>query len=313
LRIVREEIMQPLLHIGYHKTGTTWLQKHLFPNEAAGCALVAGYKLLQPTFVTVNPFDFSPEAARKMFERRIREVEAHNIVPVLSHERLSGSPYTGGYDSGTTADRLAATFPDARILVVIREQAGMIGSVYKQYVRWGGAASFDQYVTPPSGTARMPVFRFDFLEYHRLIGYYQNLFGASKVLTLPYELLRAQPEAFLARVGDFLGIPNVVPKDARTNVSPSILSLSIKRQLNHYFVRDTLNPAPLLEIKNSNRILLKICRRIDATLSPRLLEGYEDRWRHYVKEKVGDRYAKSNAITKELIGIDLKPLGYACD
>lgn len=305
--------MQPLIHIGYHKTGTTWLQKHVFPNEGAGCSFVAGYKLLQPTFVTVNPFDFDSEAARKKFEQRIREVEARDLVPVLSHERLSGSPYAGGYDSGATADRLAATFPDARILVVIREQAGMIGSVYKQYLRWGGAASFGQYVTPPSGTARMPVFRFDFLEYHRLIGYYQNLFGASNVLTLPYELLRAQPEVFLARVGEFLGIPNVLPRDVRTNVSPSILSLSIKRQLNRYFVRDGLNPAPPLEIKDSNRILMKVCRRIDETLSPRLLAGYENRWRHYVKEKVGDRYAKSNAITKDLIGIDLKHFGYACD
>ena len=28
--------MTPLIHIGYHKTGTSWLQKHVFLNEEAG-------------------------------------------------------------------------------------------------------------------------------------------------------------------------------------------------------------------------------------------------------------------------------------
>lgn len=303
--------MQPLLHIGYHKTGTTWLQKHVFPNKEAGFSFVAGHKLLQPTFVTVNPFDFSPEAARKKFEQRIREVEAQDLVPVLSHERLSGSPYAGGYDSRATADRLAATFTDARILIVIREQAGVIGSVYKQYVRWGGAASFEQFVTPPSGVARMPVFRFDFLEYHRLIGYYRYHFGTSNVLVLPYELLRAQPEDFLARIGEFLHTPSVTPGHTRANISPSSLSLSIKRQLNRHFIRDGLNPAPLLESRDCNRILMKICRKIDEKMPSGLVEGYENRWRRYVRKKVGNRYAKSNTITRELIGIDLKPFGYA--
>ena len=26
----------PLVHIGYHKTGTTWLQQHVFTNSALG-------------------------------------------------------------------------------------------------------------------------------------------------------------------------------------------------------------------------------------------------------------------------------------
>lgn len=302
--------MRPLLHIGYHKTGTTWLQKRVFPDTEAGFSFVAGPRIVRSVFVAVNPFDFDPGAARKNFARGINEAEAQGLVPIFSHERLSGSPYAGGYDSRTNADRLAATFPEARILVVIREQASMLGSVYKQYLRWGGAASFDQYVTPPPGTGRLPVFRFDFLEYHRLIGYYQDLFGAENVLVLPYELLRVQPGEFLARIGNFLGTPVATPKGAMANISPSALSLSLKRQVNRYVVRDGLNPAPPLEIGNSNRVLMKACRRIDERVPARLVDGYERRWRRHIQDKVGERYAKSNDITTRLIGIDLREFGY---
>jgi hypothetical protein len=304
--------MRPLLHIGYHKTGTTWLQKRVFPDTEAGFSFVAGPRIVHSAFVAVNPFDFDAGAVRKNFERGINEAEAQGLVPVFSHERLSGSPYAGGHDSRTNADRLAATFPEARILVVIREQASMLGSIYKQYLRSGGAASFDQYVTPPPGTGRMPIFRFDFLEYHRLIGYYQQLFGVENVLALPYELLRENPGEFLARIGNFLGIPIAAPKGAMANISPSALSLSLKRQVNRYVVRDGLNPAPPLEINNSNRALLKACRRIDERVPARLIEGYERRWRSYIKHKVGERYAKSNAITTKLIGIELGEFGYPC-
>ena len=75
-------------------------------------------------------------------------------------------------------------------------------------------------------------------------------------------------------------------------------------------VRDGLNPAPPLEIRGSNPVLLKACRRIDKMVPARMLEGYERRWREYVERKVGDRYAKSNAITSGLISIDLRQFEY---
>src|SRR5215217_1431938 len=199
--------MRPLLHIGYHKTGTTWLQRQVFSNAEAGFSFVARPPALRSAFVVVDPFDFEPQIVRKNFEPKIWEAQEKDLVPVLSFERLSGSPYAGGYDSRPIADRLAAAFPDARIMLVIREQTRMLVSTYKQYIRKGGAASFRQYITMPTGAGRMPVFRFEFLEYHRLIGYYQRLFGPEDVLVLPYELLEGGPKAFLQRIGEFAGVP----------------------------------------------------------------------------------------------------------
>jgi sulfotransferase family protein len=303
--------MRPLIHIGYHKTGTTWLQKRVFVKEGAGFSFVAGPRRLLEQFYPSNPFGFDAGTARESLESEIDEAEAQGLVPVLSHERLSGSPYAGGYDSRTTADRLAAAFPEARILVSTREQKGMILSIYKQYVRWGGAATLEQFLSPPSGVHRAPVFRHGFYEYHHLIGYYSRLFGEENVLAIPYELLENRPGEYLGSICNFLGLPAIEPPSSRANVSPSSLSLSVKRQANRLFIRDALNPAPPFERQNANRNLLLKIRKLDDIVSPGLLKKYEGRWRKKIERWTGDRYSESNRITAELMGFDLQALGYS--
>jgi len=304
-----------LLHVGYHKTGTTWLQRQVFPDAEAGYALVAGADDLQPVFVDPNPFGFDPAEAHRSFERGIGEAREKGLIPVLSYERLSGSPHAGGYDSRPIADRLAAAFPDARVLVVIREQTSMVVSLYKVYIRMGGTASLRQYVDPPpQSSARAPLFRFDFLEYHRLVGYYQQLFGTENVLVLPYELLEKKPRRFLRRIGEFAGMSTSV-KNARlrpVNVSPSAFSLSVKRQANKWLVRSALNPSPVLPLHLPNDSLRMLTSRIDRRLPARLRAGSDERWRRFAEELVGTRYAKSNALTAKLTGIDLWTFGYVC-
>jgi hypothetical protein len=305
--------MRPLLHIGYHKTGTASLQNFVFPAKAgAGFSLVAGGKGIRPTFVEANPFGFDSEAARERFEPEIREAEFRGLVPVLSAERLSGNPHFGGYDSKLIADRLAAAFPEARVLVAIREQAGMLVSLYKQYVKRGGAASFQQYVAGPPGAGQAPRFRLDFLEYHRLVAHYQSLFGGENVLVLPYEILRTRPEAFLDRIGAFVGTPATEADLRWKNASPSALSLSLKRHANRWVVRSAFNPAPPFALDGTNESLLRLCNAADARVTAALRDPRERRWRRVAEDAIGDRYAQSNALTAGLTGLDLRAFGYTC-
>ncbi len=301
--------MRPLLHIGYHKTGTTWLQECVFQNAEAGFSQIPGAQRL----IAVNPFDFDPRRVRRKLEPQMGEAQARNLVPVLSSERLSGDPYTGGYDSKTIADRLAAVFPNPRVLVVIREQTSMFVSIYKEYIMRGGGASFRQYVTPPEDGYWLPHFRFDFLEYHRLIGYYQDLFGDEAVLVLPYELLRTQPQTFLERLDEFVGVPATRSRSQPVRVSLSALALSLKRHANRYLVLDPVNPAPPLAFRRSNQVLKRVFRAVDGKIPATLRDRHERRWRRYAEREIGTRYAKSNALTAKLSGHDLRALGYACE
>jgi hypothetical protein len=305
----KDESMQPLVHIGYHKTGTTWLQREVFNSSAAGFSQLGGAQRL----IAVNAFSFKPRKVRNQMERRIGEVLDRGLTPVLSSERLSGAPHFGGYDSEIIADRLAAVFPNARIMVVIREQKEMFLSIYKQYIRRGGAASLRQYLAAPRDGYWIPQFRFEYLEYHRLISHYQDLFGTRNVLVLPYELLRARPEDFLAKVSGFVGLPPAKPRFQRMNVSLSALSLSLRRHANRYLVQDPVNPAPPFAFPRSHEILERSCRAVDAIAPETLLEIHERRWRHRAAREVGTRYAGSNARTAALTGLDLREFGYDCE
>ena len=302
--------MRPLLHIGYHKTGTTWLQRHVFGDPKSGFSQMGGAQRL----IAVNAFDFRPRRIRNQMKRRIGQAQAQGLVPVLSSERLSGEPHFGGYDSETIADRLAAVFPNARVLVVVREQTSMFLSIYKEYIRRGGAASLRQYLATPRDGYWLPQFRFAFLEYHRLIGYYQDLFGAESVMVLPYELLQAQPWTFLGQIGEFAGVPAAQPQGRPVNVSLSAFALGLKRHANRYFVFDgPVNPAPPFDFPASNEMLEEICRTLDGKLPAAVRDRHEHRWRRLAERKVSTRYAHSNAVTAGLTGLDLRAFGYPCE
>lgn len=305
-----DESIRPLVHIGYHKTGTTWLQGQVFASTASGFSLLGGAQRL----IAVNAFGFKPRKVRKQMERQMGEARARGLTPVLSSERLSGAPHFGGYDSELIADRLAQVFPHARILAVIREQTNMFLSIYKQYIRRGGAASLRQYLAAPKDGYWMPQFRFEFLEYHRLIARYQDLFGAANVLVLPYELLRDQPGAFLEQVGEFVGLPAAQPQLRPMNVSLSTFTLSLKRQANRYVILDgPVNPAPPLAFAGAKELLERVCQKVDARVPAALRDRHERRWCRLAAREVGTRYAESNAVTAGLTGLDLRAFGYACE
>src|SRR5687768_14246983 len=120
-----------LIHIGYHKTGSTWLQRHLF-NTGTGFSTPVNKHVARQKIVEPNALDYDVETTRMFFESAFEVAIEHGQVPVISCERICGSPHGGGYDSKEIADRLFETFPKAKILIVIRQQQAMILSTYNQ-------------------------------------------------------------------------------------------------------------------------------------------------------------------------------------
>lgn len=306
--------MRPLLHIGYHKTGTTYLQKRVFNSAQSGFSRIGEPLALRAAFVEPKTSTFDPEQARGRFEAEVEEAIQEDLTPVFSLERFSGRPAVGGQDSRVLADRLHATFPNARVLIVIREQVDMIVSVYKMIIKRGGAQSLPQFVNPPSGVESIPHFRFDFHEYHHLIEYYREAFGAENVLVLPYELLQSRPKKFIDRVVDFTDAQGTLKlPQRRMNVSPSSFSLALKRRANRFFVKNAFNPDPILGVPGANTLLRRMSYYLDSVVPGSTLLRHEKRLREQAEREVGRRYARSNTITAELTGLDLRRFGYSCE
>jgi hypothetical protein len=306
-----------LLHIGYHKTGSRWLRFLFFGNPQTGFGWVDKTGPDHPVrrLVGARPFEFDAASCRREFEPLLRRIEDESLFPVVSFERFSGNPFSGGYDSKEIANRLAEVFPEARVLVVLREQRSMIVSTYKQYVREGGALPPRRFMQPPaSRSMRVPWFDLRHFEYHHLLSYYRRLFGPDAVLALTYEQFVADPSAFVDEIGRFAGRPlssevlASLPFEAKTNPGPPATTIAARRLLNGLGVCSDLNPAPLFPSPAVGRLGKRIDR---ARLAPRrVVEREEAKLRQVVADTVGDRYVESNRRTAELTGADLAAYGW---
>lgn len=254
--------MKVLFHIGYHKTGTSWLQQVYFsahpfmgltcnPREPWNCPFL---KLL----ITVPDPKFNALYCRNILLRKLDNVrkDKKKQVAVVSSERLSGHPYSGGYDRFRIAERIHACCEDALILCVVRNQTEIISSVYKQLIQEGYPGSLDDLLK--SSHWRTTGFDLSFYEYDLLTEKYDALFGHDRNCILPYELMRIDLEAFCKRICDFLEIPETHGPFSEMTKNRSLPNrgLSILRLLNR-FHRSEFNPFPSVSLNTSIYKFLK--------------------------------------------------------
>jgi hypothetical protein len=237
---------------------------------------------------------------------------------VISHERLSGYFATGGFDSEAIARRLAAAFPQARVLIIIREQAAMLESFYSQYVSDGGVLPFSKLIRPMSRVLRRaPEFDIDYLCYDNLVGCYRSLFGADRVLVLPFELLTSDPARFVRRIGEHCGVAvdSELYADGlpRTNERRSVLLQGLVRQANR-LQRSQLNPGGWFGTLPVHRGAQALAGRLSGPVdfvTPRFVRRaiVEPRRRH-IAALIDGRYAASNSRLEDMTGLALRQWGY---
>jgi len=310
-----------LVHIGMHKTGTTWLQNTLFANTMSGFAPLGGSpKKLGDLFVRtesgsmLSPFE-SPDIER--INRLVAEYPIpDDCVPVISNERLSGNPHSGFFDSPIIARRLRTAFPNARIFVVIREQRSMTVSAYFQYLKRGGVHDIVHYITTPYDGA-IPKFTPDSLMYDGLIKCYQGLFGQSNVLVLPYEMLQESPTDFIDKLQQFSGTKNnsLLAVNPQTRYNDPNLQVRAARfmlkGLNSVRRSSSLNDHSRLALPGLRGIGGITQNLVSQLISRDKAENIINRIHAQTDALLGDRYVSSNTKTADLIGIDIKNLyGY---
>ena len=307
----------PLFHIGYHKTGSTLLQEHVFNREDFGFSrLRDDRKRIHPVFVQLEPGEAVREDFATELRREAKSVAAKGLQLVISHERLSGYIVSGGYDARPIADRLHGLFPTAKVLIVVREQQSMLRSYYLQYISDGGHLPFERLVRDPQpDIRRIPPFSFAYFEYDRLVSHYRRLFGEERICVLPFEMLRKHPGDFIAALLRFCGASTtdvrdgqrLFPKDVNA-AHPPLMQL-VRRFANSWLTRTQLSNHGLLNIPHFSRVF-------DASrpLFERLggLDDFLDRrLRRQIATATEGLYAASNARLQKLTGLDLRGYDYA--
>lgn len=301
---------RPLIHIGYHKTATTWMQRALF-KKVYGYQQLATHEDVFEHIVRPHGLWFDPAPMQQLISAGIAELP-EGAVPVISSELLCSNPFYGGIQSDKFAERLSVIAPDARILISIRAQMRILPSIYMQYLSRGGTM-------PPSlffaERPELGYFAFDarHLEYDRLVAKYQALFGAENVHILTQESLKSDKEHVLNRLAEFCG--NQLYSGLSGNASKAQAvsypehAAPILRRINH-IQKSTLNPAPVISLGRSPRGLYRVVGTALKRRPLSLLFGRSRPVSHYVRQNFAGRYTASNARLAELTGGTLDLSGY---
>lgn len=303
--------MKNIVHIGYHKTASTWFQKVFYPSVSNLC-YVDRKKVLQ-AFYSDTAFTFDVDKARSL----LCGSNINNKSLILCEESLSGSPHNGGLNgllSKEIACRIKQVMPDSRIVVFVRNQIDMIASAYRQYVKEGGTFSVDAYLHPYEFykgfmPEKFPCFTFEHFRYVDLIKFYIDLFGRENVHVFLYEDLRKDNELFIEKFIEELRLDiaktHKQVQKQKPNPSYSDLQLAVGRFLNLFTYKDTPYKRYLFRIEKTYPKLLGLQKRIGRipfinhfSSSAQLLG---EKNLHFIKQY----YEKSNLEIKNITGISL--------
>jgi hypothetical protein len=303
-----------LVHVGYPKTSTSWMQKYMFNCEYTQFTQAIPRNDLMPLFVWPHVFEFNVLQTKQRVENSIEAATAQGFFPVLSQERLVGGMHSGGYDVVIIANRLHDTIQNPKILLVIREQKSAIRSTYVQYVQDGGTIPIHYYLNPPINKDRIPLFDINFFNYNETIKLYYSLFGENNVLVLPYEMFMNDMGQLITALRDFLDqeieVKRKLPLTERVRQSQQPLTLELLRRFNLIFgKRDQTNPHPLFPSALWHRRLSQWGKRAASRL-PKINERITTRYMAQVESRIGSYYRASNRETNHLIIQDLSTLGY---
>jgi len=189
------------LHIGLHKTGTTFLQDYIFPNLKG---IEYYYK---PTNVIGNLDTLSLTI---------------NGKTLVSDEEISFS--MPDRDHTTRLDFIQVlhkNFPNAKIILGLRQYERWLKSCYSQYIKAGGYLKFNDY------KQKYPHLKPS--EYRRII---YTLWGEENVFVYWQENLRKTPQIILKELCDFIDVKVPTYPKTSSNVSLKGWKLSLLRYIN---------------------------------------------------------------------------------
>jgi hypothetical protein len=324
--------LQYLVHVGYPKAGSTWLQSAIFNGSdsvfspldqfgeesnfryrKSGGDLFYNQNPIGETKIEVNPVQpgfFNAKQARASLEARTNP-SAH--VSVLSNETWIGHPHSGGATSPEFAKRIKDTLPSAKVLIVVRNQLDMVISAYAHYLcRNDGLASLERFCELSHQT-QIPSPNPLYFCYHGIISMYDEMFGQDNVLVLPFEILtRHGANAFTKPIYEFMGYspPDNIERLESARNARDYTEYAVLRRLrclNFLGTPTAANSGIALGFGGLRSGAVRAGQRL---FSNRRAEALKDKDRAFVERTMGPYFAWSNRILQRRVEADLAALGY---
>jgi len=183
-------------------------------------------------------------------------------------------------------------------------------SAYREYLKQQSGSLTDFIGTGQEGLSFYPIFREDYAEYDVAIAGWQDRFGASNVLVLPFELLHTSPDLYFTRLAEFAQVAPFHPRSMeRRNKGRGGAALQAGRIINKFVARSPLSQ----KLSLSARIALRGVGLINKTAPTAVNKHIETRWKDQIAQRYPHGFAPSNTRLSALIDTDLAELGYRCE
>jgi len=186
------------IHLGLHKTGSTFFQKTLYPSYPE-----FNYKPLRNKNVLAdfnqymlreNALTFDLDYAHTLFYKHLDNKTAENGILTLCEEQFSGFPLQDATNRKLMFDRLHAFFPNANYILVLRNQKDFVTSMYAEYLKKGGTASLKDFLSRKDSTLNFS--RASYLKYFDYYSYLCEHIPKHKLKVLYYEELKHDSQSF---------------------------------------------------------------------------------------------------------------------
>lgn len=231
---------QVLLHVGLHKTGTTWLQRWLAANPSIAYGHNAFGGIHKPIDICRTAMADQP----RWYAISDEHLTGGRVWPegysylLLRHAGFHQQPTGIPEHRKQVADQLYAMFPNATILITTRGFAGALRSLYSQVIRIGGDQGFEEFLESYAS------FISDWLDLNAVIELYRARFGPGQVLTLPCEVLAADEARYERLLEEYLDLPPTSLPIGRVYASLNARQLVAYRRCSRIWLRPLIKRLP---------------------------------------------------------------------
>lgn len=308
------------IHIGMPKSASTFLQEHLWKQCASlitcippdingvsgglGCEKNVAMVLHGLMRLEENQF----KKRRSEFKEIIGAFMERPGPKVVSNEGLASANYDpfGWHSRIVIASRLKDLFPDAKILLVSRNQRDFLISWFIQmrstgqnFARVRTLSNMFEYEMHLETLGISSLW--GLCDYDEVYQAYADVFGASSLRVLAYEMLREDGKAFVSQVMQIIGLT-----DGHTTVNtinPTV-SVNARHTWSSIWMRALGRRIPVLSNMLPDQVKQKVMwiggriGKAQPTLSK------------YHMEFITQRYSESNRRFSESSGLDLQRFNY---
>lgn len=133
-------------HIGLHRTATTFLQTKFFP-DLIECNFINHFEIYREliNLTTTDEYMWNETNLKDQTKREI-ESKFKDRINIISAECLTGFPFLKSINRSIILNRIKTLFPNAKIILGIREQKAIIQSLYFLYIREGGTLHINDLI-----------------------------------------------------------------------------------------------------------------------------------------------------------------------